>query len=105
LFTLLTSQTKLFIMVVLSLTVAACSIKTLYNRLDYLIPSYVEGMVSLDDVLEEKVEQRTQTLINWHRNTQLIQYADLLRTFQQDLDSPLTEEQVIQHISAMESVW
>jgi hypothetical protein len=90
---------------VLSLTVAACSIKTLYNRLDYLIPSYVEGMVSLDDVLEEKVEQRTQTLINWHRNTQLIQYADLLRTFQQDLDSPLTEEQVIQHIYAMELLW
>jgi len=102
---LITSQTKLIIIVVLSLTVAACSIKTLYNRLDYLIPSYVEGMVSLDDVLEEKVEQRTQTLINWHRNTQLIQYADLLRTFQQDLDSPLTEEQVIQHIYAMELLW
>ena len=102
---MITSQTKLIIIVVFSLTLAACSIKTLYNRLDYLIPSYVEGMVSLDDVLEEKVEQRTQTLINWHRNTQLIQYADLLRSFQQDLDSPLTEEQVIQHISAMESLW
>ncbi len=102
---MITSQTKLIIIVVLSLTVAACSIKTFYNRLDYLIPSYVEGMVSLDDVLEEKVEQRTQTLLNWHRNTQLIQYADLLRTFQQDLDSPLTEQRVIQHISAMESLW
>ena len=102
---MITSQTKLIIIVVLSLTVAACSIKTFYNRLDYLIPSYVEGMVSLDDVLEEKVEQRTQTLLNWHRNTQLIQYADLLRSFQQDLDSPLTEQRVIQHISAMESLW
>lgn len=104
-FTLITSQTKIIFIVLLILAVAACSIKTLYNRLDYLIPSYVEGMVSLDDVLEEKVEQRTQTLINWHRNTQLIQYADLLRTFQHDLDSPLTEEQVIQRISAMESLW
>ena len=35
-------------------------------------------MVSLDDVLEEKVEQRTQTLISWHRNTQLKQYAEIL---------------------------
>ena len=102
---MITSQTKLIIIVVLSLMLAACSIKTLYNRLENLIPSYVEGMVSLDDVLEEKVEQRTQTLINWHRNTQLIQYADLLRTFQQDLGPQLTEEQVIQHISAMESLW
>ncbi len=102
---MITSQTKLIIIVVLSLTVAACSIKTLYNRLDYLIPSYVEGMVSLDDVLEEIVEQRTQTLLNWHRNTQLIQYADLLRSFQQDLDSPLTEQRVVQHIYAMELLW
>ncbi len=102
---MITSQTKLIIIVVLSLTVAACSIKTLYNRLDYLIPSYVEGMVSLDDVLEEIVEQRTQTLLNWHRNTQLIQYADLLRSFQLDLDSPLTEQRVVQHIYAMELLW
>jgi len=86
-------------------TVAACSIKTIYNQLDYLIPSYVEGMVSLDDVLEEKVEQRTQTLINWHRNTQLTQYADLFRAFQQDLGPRLTEEQVIQYMSDIESLW
>lgn len=86
-------------------TVAACSFKTIYNRLDYLIPSYVEGMVSLDDVLEEKVEQRTQTLINWHRNTQLKQYAELLHSFQQDLGSQLTEQQVMQYMSDMESLW
>jgi hypothetical protein len=85
--------------------ISACSFKTLYNRLDYLVPSYVEGMVSLDDVLEEKLEQRTNVLLNWHRNTQLKQYADLLRIFQQDLGSPLTEERVLQHMNSMETLW
>ena len=64
------------IIVAFVMMVASCSFKTLYNQLDYLIPSYVEGMVSLDSMLEEKVEQRTLVLINWHRNTQLNQYAD-----------------------------
>ena len=103
---LITRQSKIFFFLVMFIvTVAACSLKTIYNRLDYLIPSYVEGMVSLDDVLEEKVEQRTLTLINWHRNTQLTQYADLLRRFQQDLKPDLTEAQVSQHISSMETLW
>lgn len=102
---LITRQSKIFFLVMFIVTVAACSLKTIYNRLDYLIPSYVEGMVSLDDVLEEKVEQRTLTLINWHRNTQLTQYADLLRRFQQDLQPDLTEAQVSQHISSMEILW
>lgn len=94
-----------FIIIALILWLSACSIKTIYNRLDYLIPSYVEGMVSLDEMLAEKVEQRTQLLINWHRNTQLKQYTDLLRAFQQDFGPQLTEERVLQHITAMKSLW
>ena len=87
------------------LLVSACSFKTFYNRLDYLIPSYVEGMVSLDDVLEEKVEQRADVLVSWHRNTQLTQYADLLRTFQQDMESPLDVQRVMQHMATIQELW
>lgn len=98
-------QTKALIIISFILLVSACSFKTYYNRLDYLIPSYVEGMVSLDDVLEEKVEQRADALVSWHRNTQLTQYAELLRTFQLDLQSPLNEERVLQHIATMQLLW
>jgi len=87
------------------LIISACSFKSVYNNLDYLIPSYVEGMVSLDDMLEEQVEQRTQVLINWHRNTQLKQYAKLLQSYQQDFGPQLSEERVSQHMAAMESLW
>lgn len=98
-------QTRALLIISLILLVSACSLKTIYNRLDYLIPSYVEGLVSLDDVLEEKVEQRADALVSWHRNTQLTQYADLLRTFQQDLQSPINEERVFQHIATMQLLW
>jgi hypothetical protein len=89
----------------LALLVASCSFKTLYNQLDYLIPSYVEGMVSLDGLLEEKVEQRTLVLISWHRTTQLNQYANWLRTLQDDIKQPLSEARMLQHIATLESFW
>jgi len=101
----LSCNTKLLFVIVFISIVSACSFKTIYKRLDYLIPSYVEGMVSLDDMLEKEVEQRTRVLINWHRNTQLKLYAELLREFQFDFGLHLSEERVLQHISNMESLW
>jgi len=62
-------------------------------------------MVSLDGILEKRVEQQTMSLINWHRNTQLIQYADLLRGLKRDFSLDLTEEQVSHTIYNIESLW
>ena len=98
-------NSKFIFIISFLLIIGGCSLKSVYNNLDYLIPSYVEGMVSLDDMLEKRVEQRTQVLINWHRNTQLKQYADLLLSYQQDFGPQLTEERVSQHMTAMESLW
>ena len=44
-------------------------------------------------------------LINWHRNTQLNQYADWLRALQRDANEQLTEEQMLLHISTLENFW
>lgn len=102
---LMKPQTKLFFILTFIVIVTACSFKTLYNQLDYLIPSYVEGMVTLDDALEEKVEQRTLLLINWHRNTQLRQYADWLNEIQLELGPELTATQLQKHIVTLETFW
>lgn len=99
------SQTRALSIISFILLVSACSFKTVYNRLDYLIPSYVEGLVSLDDALEEKVEQRTDLLLSWHRNTQLTQYADLLRKFQQAMESPLDVQRVLQYMASIQALW
>jgi hypothetical protein len=96
---------RFIFIITLCAIISACSLKSVYNNLYYLIPSYVEGMVSLDDMLEEHVEQRTQILINWHRNTQLKQYADLLHSYQQDFGAQLTEQRVSRHMSSMEALW
>lgn len=96
---------KTIIILTLITAVAACTFKTVYNRLDYLIPEYIEGMVTLDDVLEEKLEQSTLVLLEWHRNTQLKQYADWLSALQRDMATQLTEKQVEQRITEMDRFW
>lgn len=102
---LFSHRSKAVLIVALVVMTASCSFKTMYKQLDYLIPFYVEGMVSLDSMLEEKVEQRTLLLINWHRNTQLHQYAKWLRVFQRDANDQLTEEKLLQHIATLDSFW
>jgi len=62
-------------------------------------------MVSLDSMLEKKVEQRTLLLINWHRNTQLHQYVDWLRVVQGDVNNQLNEQKMIQHIATLDRFW
>jgi hypothetical protein len=85
--------------------VSACSFKSVYNRLDYLIPEYIEGMVTLDDGLEHKLEQRTRVLLGWHRNTQLLPYADWMLSIQRDAGRGLTEATVRQRIAEVEQFW
>ena len=89
----------------LAVAITACSLKSIYNRLDFLIPEYVEGMVTLDDSIEGMVEQRSLMLLNWHRNTQLKLYADWLLTIQRDTGNRLTEEIVEQRIAEAEQFW
>ena len=102
---LFSHRSKAVFIIALVVMVASCSVKTMYKQLDYLIPSYVEGMVSLDSMLEEKVEQRTLVLINWHRNTQLHQYAAWLRVLQRDANDQLTEKKMLQHITTLDRFW
>ena len=102
---LFSHRTKAVFIVALVVMTASCSFKTMYKQFDYLIPFYVEGMVSLDSMLEVKVKQRTLGLINWHRNTQLHQYAKWLRVFQRDANDQLTEEKMLQHIATLDNFW
>ncbi len=99
------SQTKTTLISICFIVITACSFKTVYNRLDSVIPAYIEGMVSLDDVLEKKVEQRSKLLIDWHRHSQLTQYANWLQRLQHNINNELTEPICEQHLAVLESFW
>ena len=89
----------------LAMLLTACSFKSVYNRLDFVIAEYVEGLVTLDDVLESDLENRTELLLDWHRTTQLKQYAEWFREIQADANPALNEERLKYHEHKLETYW
>ena len=85
--------------------IAGCTFKSVYNRLDDLIPQYVEGVITLDATHRKLLEQRSTVLLQWHRNTQLEQYASWLQGLQQDIGLNLTVARLEQHVQQMEEFW
>lgn len=73
----------------------SCSIKTVYNNLDYLIPAYIDDMVDIEGDLSDLVDLRTTSLLKWHRNDQLPKYLNWLRDIKTLLAT--TEANKIQH--------
>ena len=98
-------QSRAIGVLILVALVAGCTFKSVYNRLDDLIPQYVEGIITLDATHEELLEQRSELLLQWHRSTQLKQYASWLQGLQQDIGPGLTEARLEQHVQQMEELW
>jgi len=70
---------------------AACSTTTfLYNRLDFLVPWYVDDYVALSPEQDRELERLLQPFLQWHRYQELPRYAALLAQVDDMLDAPLT---------------
>ena len=95
---------RLLLAVLLAGLLTSCSFKTVYNRLDVLIPEYVEGLVTIDNALENNLQQRSAALLEWHRQTQLIRYADWLRAFQGEVGK-LTVDSARRYALEAEDFW
>ena len=95
---------RLLLAVLLAGLLTSCSFKTVYNRLDVLIPEYVEGLVTIDNALENNLQQRSTALLEWHRQTQLIRYADWLRAFQGEVGK-LTVDSARRYALEAEDFW
>jgi hypothetical protein len=62
-----------------ALLLSACSARVFfYNRLDFLIPWYIEGYVSLDRGQEDRLEALLDPVLAWHRREELPRYAALV---------------------------
>lgn len=77
--------------------------KSLYLQLDWLIPQFIEEYIPLNEKQEQELRLRLQKTILWHRNTQLPQYVNWLRTFQKEIQQGLSETQALQHTKQLEA--
>ena len=92
---------KTFLLIALILLVQACTnskliISPLYNRLDDRMRDAFHEMADFNDEQTAAFEARLGTYHVWHRQSELPQYADLLRTIAQSISSADTNAQDIQ---------
>jgi hypothetical protein len=68
------------------LFLSACTSGFVYNRLDWLIPWYVDGYVDLTRAQRDVLRAQLAPSLAWHREEELARYADLLERVEADLE-------------------
>lgn len=88
------------------LWLSACSSTTfVYNRMDFIVPWYVDDYVDLDSGQREQLDELLVPFLAWHRQQELPRYIQLLQGVQSDLDQPLSPQQVASSYAEVEQAW
>lgn len=100
------SLLKLKVLLLLGvLLLASCSAKTGYRFLDWLVLWSVDDYIDFNPTQKADFEQRLQTILGWHQQTQLGRYSTYLTQLKQDVDQPITAELLQQRSRDASLLW
>ena len=74
------------------LLLQGCSIKFWYNRLDWVVPWYVDDYVELSGQQEEQLEKLMLLKTEWHRENELPRYIAWLDSLDKDIRNKQVEQ-------------
>ena len=93
-------------LIAILLLCGACSSTTfVYNRLDFLIPWYLDDYVELNRVQERTLDELLVSYLDWHRAEELPQYVDILTQIESNLDQPVEREHIVQISASVETAF
>lgn len=87
------------------LFLSACSIRMMYNYLDWIIPFYVDDYVTLTAQQEEIFDRVTIQFLHWHRAEEMPRYERFVISFKDAQAAPMTREQVLYFFDGAEALW
>lgn len=88
------------------LLMSACSGTTfIYNRLDFLVPWYLDDYVELNRVQKSSLDDLLQPYLQWHRQEELPRYLVTLVAIEQTLESDIQAEDIAQLSVQFEEAW
>jgi Family of unknown function (DUF6279) len=85
--------------------IGGCTAQFLYNRLNFLIPWYLGGHVTLDDAQEAELKQGIASLTAWHRSSQLARYSAFMRTVADRIEQPVGRDEIDAAAHTVEGFW
>lgn len=94
------------LLAIVLLLLGACSSTTFfYNRLDFLVPWYVDDYVDLDSRQKQHLDGLLEPFLAWHRYRELPDYLKILQSFESTLDQPQTPQMIAHVFNEFESAW
>lgn len=92
------------------LFLSACSSTTFfYNRLDFILPWYLDRYVDLDRAQSRQLDLELEVMLDWHRREELPRYLEFLNVLSRDLDrdlaAPLSIAQLQSYADRAEQAW
>ncbi len=88
------------------LLLSACSSTTfLYNRLDFILPWYLDDYAELDREQEKYLDELLSPFLAWHRSDELPRYLLILAQIETSLDRHLEPEDVAAIGQEFEAAW
>lgn len=87
--------TRLFLLGIALLLAACSSLQLAYNHGDTLLYWWLDGYVDLDSDQKPWVKQDIDKFFQWHRKTQLRDYAQVLQTARRQLQGTPTEADLL----------
>ncbi len=96
---------SVLLVLVATFFLSSCTAKISYHFLDWVIAWSVDDYVDWDRNQQVEFDQRLEAILLWHQQTQLPDYSRLIRQTQTDLQQPLSEAILRQHLEEMTALW
>ena len=88
------------------LLLSACSSTTfIYNRLDFILPWYLDDYTELNREQDKYLEELLSPFLTWHRSEELPRYLLILEQIESSLDRHLEPEDVAAIAEEFEAAW
>ena len=83
-----------------------CSSTTfVYNRIDFLLPWYIQSYVDLNQDQKQDLDELLIPFIKWHREEELPKYVEIIENFELILDSTIELEDIQEITNDVEESW
>lgn len=76
-----------------------------YNRLDFLLPWYLDDYVDLDREQSRQLDALLEPFLDWHRQQEMPRYASLVDELRTLLDSPVSVEDLATVADDARATW
>ena len=97
---------KLIALLLIIAFLQGCTSKFAYNNADWFAEWYIDDYLDLSRDQNRNLEIELDSILEWHRKTQLVYYRQQLVTLSKDLDNlPISEQVWLKHLNQITDHW